>query len=551
VVLTARFGNAFIRASALFAPRSVALRERRLTISAGLALSLLLHGALLLILITSDSRFGNLERLPVLLIEWIDDADDSTDARAANAPAADTSIREQTQAKLEQEAVPQRADEALAASMTASSFDPAVIEPPLAAIEIEEPAAAEIPPLDQPSILSPQVNHQAREPRKLDIAPLQQLALQQRLLAAAQTLHDGASSELAWTEDGRQYEATLTRNPSLGSMDLEHVSVEVTTATDTGARLRTQMTMKRLAFSQFSQVIDRWDPQVQMHDDEIVGRFHSNSSFFIASDAAAVPKFAGKVTTASRGFRTPNGGLRRRREEVFQGGLQTSTGRIELPKQARPFAIDPAATDAHVHRFTDDAHLVFHADGRYSWRERKADVEQLSRYPQDRPVYFIGEPDVTLHVKGTVNGKVLVYSPEKIVIEGTLRYADDPRTNADSDDYLGLVADKYVEIARPYVTGRGDLHIDGAIFARRRFNVTNIDFGRTALLSIYGSLTSGTISATEPRYATKIEFDPRFDRLRPPGFPATNRYEIAQPADTWTEIEEHIALEESAGLIRH
>jgi hypothetical protein len=169
-------------------------------------------------------------------------------------------------------------------------------------------------------------------------------------------------------------------------------------------------------------------------------------------------------------------------------------------------------------------------------------VDQLAKYPEDRPAYFLGGSDVTLYVKGTVNGKVLIYSPERIVIEGSLKYADDPRTSADANDYLGLVSDKYVEIARPYVTGRGDLHIDAAIFARRRFSVTNIDFGRTALLSIYGSLTSGTISATEPRYATKIEFDPRFDRLRPPGFPATNRYEVARPADTWTEVEEHAAL---------
>jgi hypothetical protein len=542
VVLTAGPGDASIQTIATFAPLTLARRERRFRTCAGFALSLFVHCALLLILINRDASFGELERLPVLLVKWVDDAGDTHDARAANTPTADTSIREQTQAEREQEAVPERAEESLAATLTASNFDPEVIEPPLIALEIEEPAAAEIPPVDQPSILSPQTNRQAREPRKIDISPLQQLALEQRVVAAAQTLHDGESSELSWNEDGRTYQAILTRNPALGSMDLEQVTVEVTTATDSGARLRTQLTMKRLAFSQFSQVIDRWDPQVQMHDDEIVGRFHSNSSFFIAPDSSAIPKFSGKVTTAARGFRTSNGGLRRRREEVFQGGIQTFTGRIELPKEARPFAIEPDADDAHVHRFIDDAHIVFHEDGRYAWRDRKADVEQLARYPENRPSYFIAGPDATLYVKGTVNGKVLVYSPERVVIEGSLNYADNPRTNADADDYLGLVSDKYVEIARPYVTGRGDLHIDAAIFARRRFTVTNIDFGRTALLSIYGSLTSGTISATEPRYATKIEFDPRLDRLRPPGFPATNRYEVARVPDTWTEVEEHAAL---------
>jgi hypothetical protein len=46
---------------------------------------------------------------------------------------------------------------------------------------------------------------------------------------------------------------------------------------------------------------------------------------------------------------------------------------------------------------------------------------------------------------------------------------------------------------------------------------------------IYGSLTAGTVSRTEPRFATRIEFDPRFEHARPPGFPQTDRYEI----ETW------------------
>jgi hypothetical protein len=134
-----------------------------------------------------------------------------------------------------------------------------------------------------------------------------------------------------------------------------------------------------------------------------------------------------------------------------------------------------------------------------------------------------------------VRGRVLVYSPERIVIEGSLTYSHDPRTVDDSDDYLGLVSDANIEIARAYVTGQGDLRIDGAIFARRRFLVRDIDRRRAGTLSIYGSLTTGTISATEPRYATKIEFDPRFDRVRPPGFPSTNRFEVASWNPQWRE----------------
>lgn len=524
--------------------------EHRLKMSAGLALSMLLHVALVLIVLNSNASFGAFERLPVLIVQWVDDTGDTLDARAPNAPAADTSIRERAQADAKSDSITEQTDASLAATLTGSRFDPAAIEPPLAALEVEQVASIELPPIDQPSLLSPQPEQQKiREPRKVEITPTQQVAIEQRVLAATQALHDGQTAQMSWNEDGKTYQATLNRNPALGSMDLEQVTVDIT-ATDGGARMHTRLTMNRLAFSQFSQVIDRWDPQVQMHDDEIVGRFHSNSSFAIGTGTSTLPKFAGKVTTAARGFRTPGGGLRKR-AEVFQGGFEGSAGRIDLPKQSQPFTVAPA-DDGEVHHFADDTHIEFFADGRFGWQGRRDDAARFGQYPDDRPTYFIAAASVKLFVKGTVNGKVLVYSPEGVVIEGSLRYADDPRSNDDSDDYLGLVSDKNVSVARRYVTGRGDLSIDAAIFARRRFDVLDYDFGRgatidsfggrTALLSIYGSLTSGTISATEPRYATKIVFDPRFDRRRPPGFPATNRFEVAAAAEEWTEVEEPTSL---------
>ena len=83
---------------------------------------------------------------------------------------------------------------------------------------------------------------------------------------------------------------------------------------------------------------------------------------------------------------------------------------------------------------------------------------------------------------------MLLYSPRLIVIEGDLTYATDPRIDSDSDDYLGIVSDRVVEVAPPHVTGGGDLEIDAAIYAGRRFVVTGIDHARTATLRIYGSL---------------------------------------------------------------
>jgi hypothetical protein len=68
--------------------------------------------------------------------------------------------------------------------------------------------------------------------------------------------------------------------------------------------------------------------------------------------------------------------------------------------------------------------------------------------------------------------------------------------------------------------------------------VTHVAALKTATLYIYGSLTAGSLSETEPRYATHIEFDPRFERLRPPGFPLTNKYEVEAWDGRWQTVSE-------------
>src|SRR5690606_19613254 len=149
------------------------------------------------------------------------------------------------------------------------------------------------------------------------------------------------------------------------------------------------------------------------------------------------------------------------------------------------------------------------------------------------PTYFVAAEKRTLAVRGTVNGKVLVYSPAEIVIEGDLVYAADPTRGEDSDDYLGLVSDGSVEIAEADVTGPGDLTVHAAIYAKRRFAVRRYSRGDRATLFVYGSITAGSLTATEPRFRTKIEFDRRLEHARPPSFPMTDRYELASWDGVW------------------
>ena len=364
-------------------------------------------------------------------------------------------------------------------------------------------------------------------------------ALVKRLARLAEELAQTPRAQVKWEQNGKQYTAAMVLERAKNGLELDRVIAEIS-AEDRGKQLTTQIKLKRLPFSHFTQVIDRWDPMVQLHDDEIVGRLHINSQFKLLYDRRTAPRFLGKVTTAASSFNAQSN-ARRHEADIFQGGIETRAGRIALPEEVQPFAWAPRDGNARIHEFENDTRIRFFADGRYTWRDRKAQTAQHRNGPSDQHVYFIAARGATLYVQGVVSGKVLIYSPHRIIVEGSLTYAHDPRHAQDSRDYLGLVCDRNIEIAPPHVTGAGDLDIHAAIFAGRRFLVRTIDHRRSATLRIYGSLAAGTMSASEPRYAMKIEYDSRLEELRPPGFPSTNRFAAEDWDGLWTEVSERSA----------
>ena len=383
------------------------------------------------------------------------------------------------------------------------------------------------------------------KPASVEVPRVEQSVLTRWVMQAAQKLRDVnvRRARLSLHHEGREYVASLERRPAADSMDIERMTVEITTQQN-GKRLRTWLQLKRLAFSHFAQLVDSWDTGVQFHDDEIVGRFHSNSQISVGYDRAVAPRFLVVVTTAARGFTVATADGYRRDDEIFRGGFATQAGRIALPGTFPPPVAAQANGGTPGQPFAHDTRVTFYPDGSYGWRELAGDSPE-HRAPLSTPAYILAARNTTLCVRGTVRGKVLVYSPERIVIEGSLRYAHDPRQSADADDYLGLLSGKDVEIGSPQVTGPGDLQIEAAVYARRRFVVTDEDTPRNGTLLIYGSLTAGSLSATEPRYATRYQYDKRFEYERPPGFPLTDRYEVDSWDPQWREAEAETSEEGS------
>jgi hypothetical protein len=192
--------------------------------------------------------------------------------------------------------------------------------------------------------------------------------------------------------------------------------------------------------------------------------------------------------------------------------------------------------DVRLHELSVDTTITFYPDGSYAGRDHRSGSSLFSEQPTGRSVYFVARRGVKVYVLGVVCGRFLVYSPQRIVVEGNLVYAHDPRKDPDSGDYLGLVSDRDIMVAPPRVTGPGDLHIHAALFAKRHVIVSHYDYPETATLEIYGSLAAGTLTASEPRYATKIEYDWRFERQRPPGFPSTDQFAAEDWDGRWTEV---------------
>ena len=203
-----------------------------------------------------------------------------------------------------------------------------------------------------------------------------------------------------------------------------------------------------------------------------------------------------------------------------------------MPKPNLWFSQSVREAASSTHLFEQHSRILFDGNGSYRWQSIGDDGPWQSRIIGDKAVSLVAVPGKRMHVSGVVKGKVLVYSPLRIVIEGNLIYSHGKDSDS-GNDFLGLVSDKNIVVAKASVTGTGDLEIHAAIYARGRFLIRNSNAGHSGTLSIFGSLSAGSLSATEPRFATRIIFDKRLEDMRPPNFPMTDQYQLASGENQW------------------
>lgn len=333
---------------------------------------------------------------------------------------------------------------------------------------------------------------------------------------------------LLWEENGHQYKANFTEMPAKTDMDNDQVLIEIATDRD-GKKLTTSLRLKKMAFSNFAQFVHQWDPDVSVHNDEMNGRFHSNTRLSLIANRKGAPLFHGKVTTASY-FVDIEGNVPRK--DIFLAGLETGVKKISMPKPSVLFDQVQSDSTAQSVLIETNSRLIFNPDGSYLLQACDEFGVMQRHQIGDRPLYILAAPGVSLSLSGTVNGAVAVYSPKRIIIEGDLEYLSTDSIDR-GGDFLGLISGRSIVIAKREIVPAGDLNIQAAIYAKNRFQVKQLHGKRAGTLNILGSVSAGSISATEPRYATNIVFDTRLENLRPPGFPVTDRYELLAKQNSW------------------
>ncbi len=143
----------------------------------------------------------------------------------------------------------------------------------------------------------------------------------------------------------------------------------------------------------------------------------------------------------------------------------------------------------------------------------------------------------SIGVKGIFNGQLSIYSTDDIRIEDDLVYADDPVSNPNSDDILGLIAGNDIWIADNAAT-QGAVTLQACLLAiNGSFKAQNWDSRAPAgELSVYGSIIQknrGRVGVyywwsndIETGFKRNYAYDTRLVTLAPPYYPTVSHMRL-------------------------
>jgi len=267
--------------------------------------------------------------------------------------------------------------------------------------------------------------------------------------------------------------------------------------------------------------------------DYLSGPTHTNAHFNIFRN----PVFAGAVGSADDYIRFYNNGRNINLSQLtnppydipdFQQGLDFGVEPTTMPSQA--LNLRSAASNGGV-SLRGNTTVVLNNNGtmnvtnsRQGWSNRNMPL------PANGALFVnIG----SLTISGTLNGRLTAGASKDIIIPNNIVYADNPRTNPNSDDVLGIIAERDVVVDDIAPT---NLEIDGSIMALdTSFMMEKWWKGPPkGTLTVYGGIIQeergpvGTFNGSTGQklsgYSKNYSYDPRLLGAPPPFMPTTGDY---------------------------
>lgn len=148
--------------------------------------------------------------------------------------------------------------------------------------------------------------------------------------------------------------------------------------------------------------------------------------------------------------------------------------------------------------------------------------------------------DAVLRIQGTVKGQYSIgasgsTSKGKIFLDDDIVYNTNPRTNPNSSDLLGIIAQNDVMITNN-TANRSNINIDASIYSQAGgFGSESYDTrGVSGAINLYGGISQsirravGTFSGSTitSGFSKRYRYDDRLALISPPYFPGTGSYQI-------------------------
>ncbi len=295
------------------------------------------------------------------------------------------------------------------------------------------------------------------------------------------------------------------------------------------------VTLQRTAFSRFAYFTNQ-EPEIYfVSQDTINGPAHTNGIFHMWGE----PVFKKEITSPNKwvGQATPK----------FEGGYNFDSNPITLPQNLEEIKSNAISGGL---RFNNDIKIDLQADGTVQiselqrtfswyrgWVNTWGDPQTYNLSNYNGVISTRGNMDV----QGTLKGRLTLHSEKDVHITGDLTYADNPDSNPDSNDMLGIVSEDDVVIDDGAQTKHGDqdLTIDASIMALGQMRVNDYYSGQSrGILHIYGGVIQGkrgpvgTFIKTgggtrlNSGYSKQYDYDQRLLKKWPPFFPLQDNFQI-------------------------